>query len=303
MSEVFEDDTAATPVTTARVSALFVHPLKSASAISVNALELDARGATGDRRWMLVDGNGQFITAREQHRLVLIKPSFADSDRNGALTLETASLSRYTVRVPHSASVRTVRIFQDDVAAQDAGDQAAEWCSEAMGSFCRLVYLAASSTRPLQRKYAGPLAYENRTVAFCDGAPLLLLGSASIDALNARLVEQGGDAVTVARFRPNVLLDHTTAHEEDLWSDVSIGDVRVGVGSRCLRCVLTTVDPITAEGGVEPLRTLASYRRDANGVVFGMNATHAAPGVTPSVIRIGDRVRVHALRAATDAVG
>lgn len=279
-------------MTRARVEELFVHPLKSAAGIAVDTLELDARGATGDRRWMLVDPAGVAITAREHHRLALVRPSFAELDRNGALRLEAAGVSPCDVVVPRDAATRTVRIWLDEVAAQDAGDAPAEWCSGVLGTPCHLVYLADSAARPLQPKYAGALPFADREVAFSDGAPLLVLGTASVDALNARLVEQGGDVVTVRRFRPNILLSGTTAHEEDTWRAITIGEVSIGVGSPCPRCVMTTIDPDTAEGGVEPLRTLARYRRDDTGVVFGMNATHAAVGT----VRIGDRVSVQLFR-------
>ena len=277
--------------TRARVEGLFVHPLKSAGAIAVDVLELDERGAAGDRRWLLVDTDGVGITARKHHRLAQIRPSFAEVDRNGGLRLDAPGFSSCDVRVPTNPSTRSVQIWLDDVPAHDAGDMVAEWCSDAIGAWCRMVYLAENARRPLQAKYAGSLPYADRQVAFSDGAPLLLLGSASIEALNVRLHEQGSDVVTHRRFRPNVLLAETTAHEEDTWREVVIGGVTIGVGSKCPRCVMTTIDPDTAEGGVEPLRTLAQYRRDETGVVFGMNATHAAPGS----IRLDDRVTVTAL--------
>jgi len=274
------------------VDALFVHPLKSAGAIPVDVLELDARGATGDRRWLLVDDDGVGITARTHHRLALIRPSFAEVDRNGALRLDAPGFSTCNVRVPTDPTTRSVRIWLDDVPAHNAGDMVAEWCSDAIGTHCRMVYLADAAARPLQAKYAGSLPFAGRQVAFSDGAPLLLLGIASIDALNTRLVEQGGEAVDHRRFRPNVLLSDTIVHEEDTWREVTIGNVTIGVGSQCSRCVMTTIDPDTAEGGVEPLRALSQYRRTEDGVVFGMNATHATTGA----IRVGDRVTVAAFR-------
>ncbi len=271
-----------------------MHPIKSAAAIAVDTLALDDRGAVGDRRWLVVDEAGLQVTARETPRLALVRPAFAEADdapgamRNvdGALWLTAAGLPRIHVEVPATHLTRPVRVWSDTVDAHDAGDVVAEWLSAAIGKPCRLVRLADHAHRPLAAKYAGALPNAGRRVAFSDGAPLLILGQASVDALSARLVEQGGEPMAVARFRPNILLSHTTAHEEDSWSMIRIGSVRVGLGSPCSRCVMTTVDPNTGERGDEPLRTLATYRRQDGLVMFGMNATHAAEGT----VHHGDHV-------------
>lgn len=273
-----------------RVAALTVYPLKSAAGISVDALPLDERGAMGDRRWLLVDGEGHAITARECHALLHITPRFATPDRNGALLLDAPRHTTFTAVVPGSdAMARPVFIWDDATLALDAGDDAAAWCSDVIGRACRLVYLDGDGQRPLKRKYAGPVSPERRHVAFTDGAPLLVLGLASIEALNARLMEQGApDMLDRRRFRANVWLDGLTAHEEDGWDLVQAGNVRLGMGSLCTRCVLTTVDPDTLQQGQEPLRVWSTYRRTGDGVVFGVNATHEAPGV----IAVGDLVTV-----------
>ncbi|GAB1344919.1 MOSC domain-containing protein [Gemmatimonas sp.] len=277
-----------------RVAALTVYPLKSAAGIAVDSLPLDSRGASGDRRWLLVNGEGHAITARECHALLHIVPRFATADRNGALLLDAPRHSTLVAVVPDAdAAVRRVTVWDDDVEALDAGDEAADWCSTVAGRACRLVRLADLATRPLKRKYAGPLTHEDRQVAFTDGAPLLVLGLPSIDALNTRLLEQGAaDVLDPRRFRANVWLNGLTPHEEDSWTRVQIGNVTLGMGSLCTRCVLTTVNPDSLEQGMEPLRTFAQYRRADDGVVFGVNATHAAPGT----IHVGDRVVVHARR-------
>ena len=271
---------------TPRVAALFVHPIKSAAAISVDTLALDDRGAVGDRRWLIIDDEGMQITARETPRLALVRPQFANREvvpttstgADGPLWVDAPGLSRMTLELPTTAATRTVRVWKDTVEAHDAGTDVAQWMSDAIGRRCRVVRLAEHAHRPLARKYAGPLPYAGRRVAFSDGAPLLILGQASVDTLSARLVEQGGAPMTVSRFRPNILLSHTTPHEEDSWSHIRIGDVHLGIGSPCERCVMTTINPLTGEKGVEPLRTLATYRRWDGLVLFGMNATHAAPG-------------------------
>jgi uncharacterized protein YcbX len=273
-----------------RVSALWVYPLKSAAGIAVDALVLDALGAAGDRRWMLVDAAGEAVTARTHPSLVRIQPAFADGDPSGALWLSAPGMEPLRVAVPAGAPVREAQVWDDAVPVRDAGDAAAAWCSAVVGVPVRLVWLDAHAERPLRAKYAGPVAWEGRHVPLSDGAPLLLLGDASVAALQARLAAGGRPAAEgqPRRFRANILVAGTAPHEEDGWREVAVGAVRLGVGSACPRCVLTTVDPDSAAKGQEPLRTLAGYRTREGQVVFGMNATHAAPGE----IRVGDAVRV-----------
>jgi uncharacterized protein YcbX len=128
-----------------------------------------------------------------------------------------------------------------------------------------------------------------------DTAGCLALGRTkpSIAALNAKLLEQGEPAALDARrFRANIWLDGVAPHEEDSWGAIQLGSVTLGMGSLCLRCVLTTVDPDTLDAGTQPLRAFAEYRRTPDGVVFGVNATHAGEGT----IAVGDGVVVLAER-------
>lgn len=276
------------------VAALTVYPLKSAAGITVTELPLDDRGAVGDRRWLLVDGAGHAITARECHPLLQISPRFATSNRSGALVLTAPGLPAFTAVVPGAdALARPVFVWEDETLALDAGDEAAEWCSTAIGRACRLVYLDPEAVRSLKPKYAGPVPYEARRVAFTDGAPLLVLGLPSIDALNARLAAQDEHpSLDRRRFRANIWLSGLAPHEEDRWASIRVGETVLGMGSLCTRCVLTTVDPDSLAQGAEPLRAFAVYRRTADGVVFGVNATHASPGT----IRVGDAVTILAPR-------
>lgn len=272
----------------ARVAALTRYPIKSTAGIDVPSLALDERAAMGDRRWLVVNPDGTQVTARECHRLVLLHASFVTDDVRGALRLAAEACASLDVAVPDAtAPTMMVRVWDDDVLALDAGNAAAVWCSTMLGRAVRLVHLAPHSVRPLQLRYAGGVDATGRTVAFSDGAPLLLLGLPSVALLNEKLVEAGETTLMDRRrFRANVWLEGLAPHAEDTWRRVRIGNVEIGIGTLCARCVLTTVDPDRAESGKEPLRTFAHYRRHDGNVWFGVNATHAAPGT----LHVGDEV-------------
>ena len=85
-----------------RVAALFVHPIKSAAAISVDMMDLDDRGARGDRRWVLVDGDDTALTQRDHHRLAVVIPSFASDDRNGALRVNAPGMQTLLLEHIHT---------------------------------------------------------------------------------------------------------------------------------------------------------------------------------------------------------
>ncbi len=275
-----------------RVTALYVYPLKGAKGIAVDELTFDARGALGDRRWMLVDPASVAITQRDVPRLTLLGQSFVTSDRNGALRLAMDRSGALEVAVPTHDEVRDVRVWDDTVAAHDVGDEAARWCRDALRVECRLVRLAPQARRPLQQRFAGSLSAHGRETTLSDGAPLLLLGAQSVALLNEKLAARGVEPMSMMRFRPNIFVSTVVAHDEDHWCDVRIGTVTIAIGTPCKRCVVTTVDLRSAEKGIEPLRTLATYRQDGNAVMFGMNASHALSNVTSAVLRIGDEVIV-----------
>ncbi|OLL74678.1 Flavodoxin reductase (ferredoxin-NADPH reductase) family 1 [Pseudonocardia sp. Ae168_Ps1] len=102
----------------------------------------------------------------------------------------------------------------------------------------------------------------------------------------------------MVRFRPNLVVSGAPAWAEDGWRRVRIGDARFRVVKGCARCVLTTVDPVTAVKGREPMVTLARHRRFDKGVWFGMNLVPDDPGTE---LHVGDPVEV--LDAADPADG
>jgi len=242
------------------LSALHVYPIKSCAALSPMQAEVQARGLAHDRRWMIVDDAGRFITGRQAPRLVLIRAQ-VDGE---TLTLSAPDMP--VLRLEAAASARlSVIVWRDRVQARAVSEQADAWLSRLLGRPCRLVYMDEAARRPVNATYARP----GDEVSFADGFPLLLISQASLDALNARL-----DApVPMLRFRPNLVVAGTEPHAEDRWTRIRIGEVELDVVKPCTRCVFTTVVPEdgTVDPSGEPLRTLRSYRRSKDGVTFGQN--------------------------------
>ena len=262
----------------ATLECIRIYPLKSAAPVTLDAASVEARGLVGDRRWMIVDADGKFVTARKHPRLVLIR---ARIDGDG-LMLEAPGMPSLTVTADAQAERLATAIWKDRVMAMTAAAAADRWISEYLGVAARFVHIDSGVTRAVNPAYARP----GDEVGFADGFPLLLISQASLDGLNERLAQ----AVPMLRFRPNVVVAGTAAHAEDDWRSVRIGEVRFDVVKPCTRCVLTTVDPATgcfdAQG--EPLRTLTRYRRSEKGVLFGQNLIPRGIGR----IRQGDTVEV-----------
>jgi uncharacterized protein YcbX len=274
---------------------LYIYPLKSAAGLRLSEAELDAFGFAGDRRWMLVDDTGTFLTQRELPRMALLQVAawrphlVLRAPGAGELTVPTPDADAPGVDVP----AVNVTVWDDGCEARDAGDEAARWATAFLSQPCRLVYAPLSFVRPVDptydRAYGTP---EGAHVGFSDGFPLLLIGQGSLDALNARLAERDEAPVPMNRFRPNIVVDGAAPHDEDTWNRAIIGPpertIRLDVVKPCARCSIVPVDQVTGIRGKEPLRTLATYRTRSGKVFFGQNVIHRNLGT----IRVGDTVHV-----------
>jgi uncharacterized protein YcbX len=269
-------------VTTPRLSALHIYPVKSLRAVAAQEAVVEPWGLAGDRRWMLVDATaGTALTQREQPRLT--QPA-ALPVGGGGLRLTAPGLPPLTVMPPTAGPLRTVRLFSATVDVLPAGDEADAWFSAFLRMPVRLVHMDDPAVRrPIEPQYALP----GETVSFADGYPLLLTTTASLDALNA-LIAAGDRAqegpLPMNRFRPNAVVDGTRPWAEDGWRRVRIGEVTFRVPKPCARCVVTTTDQDSGARGKEPLRTLARHRRIGSGLLFGQNLIPEHSGT----LRLGD---------------
>ena len=264
-----------------RVTGLFRYPIKSCAGISLDSAVLDHRGIEYDRRWMVVDATGTFRTQRELPRMALIHPIISKD----GLTLTAEGMPDIGIRHTASGSRLSVEVWNDEVEAIDQGEAVAEWLTRFLAEPLRLVRFDDAQDRRVEQAYA---VRPGDQVGFADAYPLLIGNEASLAELNTRLAE----SLPMKRFRPNIVVSGAEPYAEDRWGRLRVGDVAIAVVKPCARCAVTTVNPVTAEKGKEPLSTLASYRRAAGGVMFCENAIHLSNGI----LRVGDEVTVEAGR-------
>ena len=254
------------------VSALFVHPVKSCAGINVADSLLIETGLEFDRAWMVVDEHGEMLTQRTQPRMALIRPTLKGQE----MVLRAPGMLALHIRLDTVEAPTRVRAWDDVLKAYDMGALAAQWFSDFLGPRLRLVRFDPEQQRLSSAQWTGQLQAEN---AFSDGFPLLVVGSASLADLNARLAARGQAPVAMQRFRPNLVLAGLQSFDEDHIDELVIeateGPVRLRLVKPCVRCTIPNVDPDTAATAHEPGDTLAGFRADPRlngGLTFGMNA-------------------------------
>jgi len=269
-----------------RVGGLAVYPVKSCAGLAPEHAYAEVAGLRAtharDREWMVVDPAGRFVTQRECPALALVRVTPRE------LGIRLHAPGRQDLDVPTPAvSARDVVVWRDTVGGHDAGTAAAAWLTAHLARAVRLVRFDFARTRACNPERVGA---SGAHTLFADGYPVLVIGRASLDALNARLAQRGHAALAMERFRPNVVLDGLAPHDEDHVATIETSEVTLRLVKPCTRCTITTVDPATGEPGDEPLATLASYRMDERwgGITFGMNAIVEREGT----IRVGERARV-----------
>ncbi|OON68778.1 MOSC domain-containing protein [Hymenobacter sp. CRA2] len=249
---------------------LYLYPVKSLGGLRVPEAELTPRGLRHDRRWLVVDQRGQFLTQRTQPQMALLHLEYA---HNGFIIRHIQRPELRPLLVPFAAEhkgTQFVTIWDDMVFAYRGLQEHDEWLTEALGQPVRLVHMPEAALREADGGAAPGL------VSFADAFPYLLIGQASLDDLNQRLPT---GPVPMNRFRPNLVVAGTEAYAEDTWQEFRLGELTFQGIRPCARCVLTTTDQQTAQRSPEPLHTLASYRTVGNKVMFGMNVVGPASGL------------------------
>lgn len=258
-----------------RVRELWIYPFKSCRGVRVGEARVVRRGLERDRRWMVVDAEGRFLTQRTAPEMAKL----ACALEGDTLRVRADGADDLVVPAAIDAGPRArVVVWKDEVDAI-VHAEASAWFSARLARACRAVYMPDDALRPTKHR-----AHDDEVVSFADAYPLLALGQASLDALSARV----GAPVSVERFRPNVVVEGAPAHDEDAWERGAIGAVPFRTGGACVRCSIPSIDPETAAITKEPLATLATYRKADGAITFGVNLAHEGEGA----VRVGDEVRV-----------
>lgn len=263
------------------IKQLFIYPVKSFAAITQSSMAIEPTGPVGDRRFVVVDPEGNFLSQRKFPKMATIDVEFCGD----TIYLSVGDLEISVPTTP-SGTLIDIKIHSDACQGIDCGDRIARRLSEVIGTPCRLVFQDPTIPRVRHASAVG----SNIEVSFADGYPILLLGTKSVDDLNQRLQQGGHSTVLPNVFRPNILFDGdgTTAFMEDDFSRIQIGEVILRAVKKCSRCSIINVDQLT---GVPcdkgwPLKILASYRRVDKGVFMGMNCIVERPGT----IRLNDEI-------------
>jgi len=263
------------------LSDIYIYPIKSLGGIRMQTAEVEARGLRYDRRWMLVDEKGDFLTQRQHAQMALLQVSLQQE----GLKVHHKQGNLAPLHIPFAAAgvprqELQVTVWDDTVPAEEVDPEISRWFTKALGMPARLVHMPPQSRRLVDTAYAA----HGEIVSFADGYPYLIIGQAALDDLNSRLDQP----VPMDQFRPTFVFRGGEPFAEDSWSDFTIGSQRFRAVKPCARCVVTTINQATAEKSPEPLRTLATYRQFRNKIMFGQNVLPGSNGT----VQVGDKLQV-----------
>jgi len=253
---------------------IYIYPIKSVKAISQPAALVEEKGLSFDRRYMIIDLDGQFITGRTHPQLTQIDVQLSQQK----LHLTAPGMAQLTINPEQfSTEMLSSEIWETAVDALHCHRDYDDWFSTYLDQPCQLVFFAENSQRFIKNR--------ETQVAFADGYPLLLINQTSVEQLNQKL----DMPVNALHFRPNIVIKGDTPFIEDSWSRIKIGEVEFEVSKPCSRCLFINVDPKTGIAAPsEPLATLSTFRYHQGDVDFGQNLIPLNSGM----IRIGDELQV-----------
>lgn len=264
------------------ITELHIYPVKSLAGIRLNTSKLSSFGLMHDRRWMIVDENGLFLTQRKKPQMATIKTSL---NTTGQLTL---SHKNNTLEIPTTQDNKLIEVtvWNDSLMATHVCPKVDLWISAILEQKCHLVHMPEQSKRQIDTKFA----QSNQFVSFADAFPLLAISQASLDDLNQRLDSN----VNINRFRPNIVVDGCPAFAEDNWLNFSINSLEYSTAKPCSRCIMPSINQETGQQDQKQmLAVLNRYRQFDKKIKFGQNILYKnSANIKNQKISVGDEIKL-----------
>ncbi|HQZ24992.1 MAG TPA: MOSC domain-containing protein [Flavobacterium sp.] len=254
------------------VKELYIYPIKSLAGIRVENAKAEEMGFENDRRWMLIDEENQFITQRKYPNLSQFYPKINEGK---IVILHQNTTHEFFINETVDEPILST-VWDDETKVFEVNKATSKWFSEVLGFECKLVKIINNG----DRKHNSTKLDITLNVSLADGYPYLLIGSESLNFLNEKLEEK----ITIARFRPNIVISSKLPHEEDSFDTFQIRNVKFKNAKPCGRCIMINNDPKNGIVKKEPLNTLSTYRKVDNSILFGTNVMCLNEGE----IRVGD---------------
>jgi len=262
-----------------QLTGINIFPIKSMGGMSLQEATALPAGLQYDRRWMLLDEDGRFLTQRHLPAMARIKFQWKEKGFEANFSGGGFGAIRIPFELPGTEAA-VAKVWDDEVLVRDMPQELGEWFSEVLETKCRLVRIVENAVRhSLKGK-------PDKVSSFADITPFLIIGEASLQDLNSRIETP----LPMSRFRSNFVFAGGQPYEEDDWDVFAVGDLVLKKYKKCGRCKVTTIDQETGvRMGDEPLNTLSKYRKEGRNMNFGVRAFLDGSN-RASLVRIGDEV-------------
>lgn len=251
---------------TTTVTGLWVTAVKGTRLRAAAAIDLDADGARGNRRFFVIDDRDRMVNGKVIGALQTVVASFDERSQRLALNFPDGSRVEDAVRL---GSPVVARFFSRATEGRLLDGPWESALSTQLGQPLRLVAAGSAVDRGA-------------------GGAASLISRASLE----RLARQGEvDAIDARRFRMLIEVDGVPAHAEDGWvgREVRVGGALIRFEGHVGRCLITSRDPDSGEIDLPTLDLLRGYRGETTTtepLPFGIHGRVLEPGA----VRIGDPV-------------
>lgn len=242
---------------------IYIYPVKSLGAVHQLEIHLCPTGMEFDRAWMIVNKNGDMISQREFPLLNEIKCT-DEGDRFKIVLPGPNQAAWYLPKLGfNSENAVQVSLWNQSFFAAVQESDISGVLSQYLNTEVRIVH----QPRRLKRFSVSGMDIEV-PLSFQDSAPVHIVNYSSVDWLT----EKSGTKVDPMQFRANLYVDLGMPFNEDQLDVFHINGIRFRRIKACERCIMVNLKPNSSEFGIEPLATLAKYRKASNKVLFGIYA-------------------------------